>query len=258
LQRQHHNHLAYDQFDSFSQVRHGVFTRHGGVSAAPYGALNLGRTVGDDPEAVEENYRRVYAALGVEADRVCSVWQVHGVEVVTQPQPVPGQSWIAQADAMVTDQPGMPLVMRYADCTPILLHDPVMRVIGIAHAGWRGTVQGIASRTVQTMTGQYGCQPHDIRAGIGPSIGPDCYQVGEEVVTATEAYFGDTDGLIRRHPADNSAYLDLWAANALDLRRAGIQHIETAGICTMKHTQDFYSHRGEHGQTGRFAAVIVL
>ena len=252
--------LVYYQFEQFGDVTHGVFTRLGGVSAAPYGALNLGRTVGDAPDAVEENYRRMYAALGVDAARACSVWQVHSATVIVADEPAQGQSWIAKADGMVTNRPRTPLVMRFADCTPILLHDPVRNVIGIAHAGWRGTVQGVGANTLQAMVSQYGSRPEDVYVGIGPSIGPDCYQVGEEVVSAVQSHFGATDKLIRRDADDGSAYFDLWAANALDLRRCGVldDHIEIAGICTMTNTHEFHSHRGERGQTGRFAAVISL
>jgi hypothetical protein len=104
----------------------------------------------------------------------------------------------------------------------------------------------------------YGSRPADIQAGIGPSIGPKHYQVGEEVVTAVRDHFGGDDGLIRRDPADGSAYLDLWAANRLDLERAGVGQIEVAEICTAEHTDEFFSHRAEQGRTGRFGAVLCL
>lgn len=250
--------LAYYQFESMPGVTHGVFTRRGGASGAPWGALNLGGNVGDDPAAVAENYRRVYAALGVAGERACSTWQVHGNDTVIVDGPVPGRRWVALADGLVTNQPGVPLVMRYADCVPVLFHDPVQGVIGIAHAGWRGTVQGAALSVAQTMADAFGSAFADIRAGIGPSIGPDRYQVGEEVVAAVDAYFGTGHTLIRRDPADGTAYLDLWAANAEDLQRHGLRHIEVAGICTASNTDEFFSHRAEHGQTGRFVAVMAL
>ena len=260
MEQREKNDLIYYQFEQLAGVTHGVFTRCGGVSDAPYGPLNLGRTVGDVPTSVDENYRRVYAALYVDAEQVCSVWQVHSGTVIVPTGPVPGRSWIAKADGMVTNVPGRPLVMRFADCTPILLFDPVQRAVGVAHAGWRGTVQGVGANTLQRMATEYGSRPADVRVGIGPSIGPGCYQVGEEVVAAAEAYFGDVSELIRRDPDDGSAYFDLWAANALDMRRNGVpdEQIEIAGICTMTNTHEFHSHRGEHGQTGRFAAVISL
>ncbi len=250
--------LVYYQFEHFSAVRHGVFTRLGGVSAAPYGALNVGGTVGDDPAAVQENYRRLYAALALDDTQACSVWQVHSADTVIVSEPVPGRRWVAKADGMVTNKPGVPLVMRYADCVPVLLHDPVQQVIGIAHAGWRGTVQGAGVSVLRVMADAFGSNPADVRAGIGPSIGPDCYQVGEEVVEAVQTYFGTVDGLVKRHPDDGSAYLNLWEANERDLRRNGVQHIAVAGICTASNTHEFHSHRAEKGKTGRFAAVIAL
>ncbi len=250
--------LAHYQFTHLADVTHGVFTRLGGASLAPYGPLNLGGNVGDDPVAVTENYRRVYDALAVNAERACSVWQVHSADTVIVTEPVPGRRWVDKADGMVTNQADTPLVMRYADCVPLLFHDPVQGVIGIAHAGWRGTVQGAGMSVVQVMVDAFGSRPGDIRAGIGPSIGPDCYQVGEEVVEAVEAHFGTTDGLIKCDPADGTAYLNLWAANERDLRRNGVEHIDIAEICTYTNTQEFHSHRAEKGKTGRFVAVISL
>ncbi len=202
----------------------------------------------------------MYAALGIDERRVCSVWQVHSTDIVIADAPVRGRRWLAPADAMMTDQAGVTLSMRFADCTPILLRDPVRGVIAMAHAGWRGTVEGIGGATVRAMTRTYGSRAADIQAGIGPSIGPERYQVGEEVVEAVRDQFGATDGLIRRDLADGTAYLDLWAANRLDLERAGVggNQIEVAGICTAERTDEFFSHRAEKGHTGRFGAVLSL
>jgi YfiH family protein len=158
---------------------------------------------------------------------------------------------------MVTDCPALPLTMRFADCTPILLYDPVRHAAGIAHAGWRGTVSGAAVSALHAMQSAFGTRPQDVQAGIGPSIGPDRYQVGEEVVEAVRRAFGTTDGLIKRAD-DGSAYLDLWAANRLALERVGVRQIEVAGICTATRTDEFYSHRAEAGRTGRFGVVMAL
>jgi len=253
--------LVYYQFEMWrdlNHVKHGVFTRKGGVSAAPFASLNLGGNVGDDPKAVRCNHERMYAMLGVDDARAVSVWQVHSADVVIANAPVPGRRWLAKADAMMTDRVGVPLSMRFADCTPILYCDPVRGVLAMAHAGWRGTVQGIAGETVRAMTRTYGSNPADIQAGIGPAIGPNRYQVGEEVVEAVRQQFGTTDGLIRRDPADGTAYLNLWTANRLDLERAGVGQIEVAEICTAEHTDEWFSHRAEKGRTGRFGAVLCL
>lgn len=252
--------LTYYRFAQWDGVKHGIFTRSGGVSRAPFASLNLGGNVGDDPKAVRQNHERMYAMLGVDDAKACTVWQVHSADVVIANAPVQGRRWLAHADALMTDRAGVPLSMRFADCTPILYHDPRKGVIAIAHAGWRGTVQGIAGGVVRAMVKAYGCDPADIHAGIGPAIGPRKYQVGEEVTAAVQAHFGVTDGLIRRDPADGTAYLDLWASNRLDLERAGVPaaQIDVAGMCTAEHVDEFFSHRQEKGKTGRFGAVIAL
>lgn len=240
-------------------VVHGIFTRHGGVSSAPFASLNLGSTVGDDPQAVRENHRLVYEALGVDAQRACTTWLIHSADVVAATGPHPERGWLARADGLITNVVGLPLVMRYADCTPILYYDPVQRAVGLAHAGWRGTVQGIARRTVQAMSRTYGTRPEDVQAVIGPSISQANFQVGEEVVQAMHAYFGPSaDEMIWRSPDDGSAYVDLWEANRRDLEAAGVRDITIMGLCTVDQVADFYSHRAEKGRTGRFGVVICL
>jgi YfiH family protein len=250
--------LTYYQFEFWPDLTHGIFTRNGGASAAPWNTLNVGGNVGDDPRAVRRNHELMFASLLLSERRACTVWQVHSADVVMATGPVLGRRWLALADGMITDRPDTPLTMRYADCAPLMFCDPSRGVIGIAHAGWRGTAQGVARQTVNAMTQAYGCKPSDIQAGIGPSIGPERYQVGEDVVGAVHTYFGTTDGLIRRDPTDHTTYLDLWAANRLDLERAGVEQIEVAGLCTAQRTDEFFSHRAENGRTGRFGAVVSL
>ena len=250
--------LTYYQFDLWPDMTHGIFTRDGGVSQVPWSSLNLGGNVGDDPKAVRRNHELMYAALGLSERRACTVWQIHSADVVIVTNPVRGRRWLALADGMITDRAETPLAMRFADCTPLLFHDPTKGVIGIAHAGWRGTVQGIGRQMVEAMVQAYGCKPSNIQAGIGPSIGPERYQVGEEVVKAVEEYFGATERLIRRDDTDQTAYFDLWAANQHDLERAGVEQIDVAGICTALRTDEFFSHRAEKGRTGRFGAVLSL
>jgi hypothetical protein len=250
---------VYYQFEQWADVpfRHGVYTRQGGVSEAPWMSLNLGGTVGDSIEAVAENHRLLCHSLDLDRERACSVWQVHGADTVIATAPPENRRWMNRADGLVTNQPDLPLLMRFADCVPILFYDPVQEVIGIAHAGWRGTLQGAQVSVVDTMREAFGSHPEDIQAGIGPSIGPERYQVGEEVVQQVEAVFGTLDGLITRAD-DGSAYLNLWEANRRQLAGAGVHQIEIAEICTAQHTDEFFSHRAEHGKTGRFGAVIAL
>lgn len=260
MKRVERNGLVFYQFEKWQQfpVKHGVFTRIGGVSDAPLDSLNMGGNVGDKPENVRTNHELMYAAADVHSERACSVWQIHSAEVVLAKRPARNRRWLGAADGLITDQLDMPLTMRFADCTPILLIDLVGGAVGLVHAGWRGTVQGAASATVNAMVTYFGSKPANIYAGIGPAIGPNRYQVGEEVIQAVTEHFETTDGLIRRDHEDGSAYLNLWAANRLDLERAGVGMIEVAEICTAENVHEFYSHRAEYGRTGRFGAVISL
>jgi polyphenol oxidase len=239
-------------------VKHGIFTRHGGASQVPFNSLNVGGTVGDDLQAVRQNHQLMYEALDVLGERAVTTWQVHGADVVMAHQPVANRKWLAKADGIITKQPDTPLVMRFADCTPLLYFDPVQRAIGIAHAGWRGTVQGMASAMVKAMQMAYNTNPADLIVTIGPSISQKCFQVGEEVVQALEDYFGQDHNLVQRDASDGTAYVDLWRANQLDLQRLGVENIEIMGICTHQAIDEFYSHRAEKGKTGRFGAVISL
>lgn len=170
--------LKYYQFAHFGALKHGMFTRLGGVSSGAWGTLNLGGTVGDSVQAVMANHLLMYRAMGVEMQHTCTTWLAHGADTVLVDAPVRHRRWVAIADGMVTNRSDVALVMRYADCAPLLFYDPVRQVIGMGHAGWRGTVLGIGASVVQTMVEAYGCSPADIRAGIGACIGPDKYQVG--------------------------------------------------------------------------------
>ena len=254
---------VYYQFEQWhsattsAALTHGVFTRLGGTSQPPWASLNVGASVNDDPAAVACNAERFYKALAVDSQRACTVWQVHGREVIVAREPHPDRRWLAQADAIVTDQVRLPLSMRFADCVPVLLYDPLRHVIGLVHAGWRGTVADVVGAALDTMAAAFGCQMADIQAAIGPSIGPECYQVGPEVVAEVRTAFGDTAGLISCDPEGHS-HLDLWAANRWALERAGVRQIEVSGICTACHVDEFFSHRAEQGRTGRFGAIMML
>jgi YfiH family protein len=256
--------LKYLTFDLLTDagVRNAVFTRHGGVSQSPWAALNVGSTVGDDPQHVMRNKELTLQALHLPEQNIYDVWQVHGNDVVCAHAPRPSDQAHAKADAILTNQPGVSLMMRFADCVPVLLADPVRHVAGIVHAGWQGTVKRVVQTAVQVMTSQYGSRPRDVRAVIGPSIGPDHYVIGEDVIEHIKAGFGtDTQELLKLIPgkfSNGRANFDLWRANQLLLERAGVQHIQTAAICTACHVQDWYSHRQEQGKTGRFGVLVTL
>lgn len=239
-------------------VTHGIFTRAGGVSPAPFEGLNVGGTVGDSVENVRANHALMYEALKVPRQAAVTTWQVHGADVVAAHAPLLHRKWQARADGIITDRPNLPLVMRFADCTPLLYYDPVHRAIGLAHAGWRGTVEGIASAVVHAMRACYGSRSEDLQVVIGPSISQQHFQVGEEVVAAVNRRFGEDAGLVRRDPVDGSAYVDLWQANKLELESVGVRSIYVMGLCTYAQSDVFFSHRAHRGRTGRFGVVMSL
>jgi len=248
-----------DQLDAF------VSTRHGGVSPPPYDSLNLGLRVGDEDERVVENRRRLCRAFGIELER--SVWcrQIHadGVAVVGDADAGRGSteedSIVKDADALVTDAPGLALCVTLADCVPVAIFDPEHRVVGLAHAGWGGTVARISSRTVEVMREGFGCRPESLVAAIGPSIGAAGYEVGADVIEVAGAAYGERASELLQPREDGKALFDLWAANRIDLEGAGVlaERIEVASMSTAEHRQDFYSYRAE-GVTGRFACVVAL
>ena len=252
---QHHG-LRYYQFDTI-QTRHALFTRHGGVSPDPWGSLNVGGTVGDDLGRVRQNRILSFEALHREPETIFDVWQVHSADVVCARSPRPLDESYRQADIILTDKPDVTLFMRFADCVPILLHDPRQGVVGLAHAGWMGTLRDVATVTVDAMKKNYGCKPADIVAGIGPSIGPDHYEIGADVILQVMQKHGDESELFLKSQR-GKIHFNLWEANRVALERAGVDTIEVSGICTACHIEDWYSHRAEKGRTGRFGALISL
>jgi YfiH family protein len=245
-------------FESLNRpgLKHAVFTRRGGVSPSPWASLNLGGTVGDDRSRVLENQRRALEAAGRKEGGLHEVWQVHSADVVHAHTPR-GQQALIQADAMITSNPQVTLLMRFADCVPIFLYDPARQAIGLVHAGWLGTAKRIVAQTVRAMRDAFGCQPADLLAGLGPSIGPDHYVIGDDVVQTVRQELGPQSDEVLTVRA-SQASLDLWLANRRLLESEGVSSIEVAGLCTACHLDDWYSHRAEGGKTGRFGALMAL
>lgn len=257
------NEIRYYTFESLDedQIVHAVFTRRGGVSPEPWAALNVGALVGDDLSRVIENRWRAFQAVGRDPASMYDVWQVHGVEVVCTDAPRPLDQLHLKADAILTDNPAVTLFMRFADCVPILLFDPVRRVVGLVHAGWKGTVDQIARAAVKTMQACYQTNPTNVRAAIGPSVCARHYEVGADVIEQVLHKLPQQAEQVleyKRGSDNRKAYFDLWLANRLILEGAGVEQIEVAGICTACHTEEWYSHRGENGRTGRFGVLIGL
>jgi YfiH family protein len=248
--------LRYYQFETLKEsgIFHGIFTRLGGRSPKPWDSLNIGGTVGDQKTNVASNLDRLLKTVGVPRDHLAQVHQIHSTKtlIVHEPQEVK-----VKADAMISAKQNIFLLMRFADCVPLLFADRAKRVVGIAHAGWQGTVKLIAQEVVERMHLDFKCDPADIIVGIGPSIGPDHYFIRDDVIQEVKRSFPDHwQELIS--PTADGVKLDLWKANDLTLRAAGIRSIEHSYMCTGCNTNEWYSHRAEFGKTGRFAALIGL
>lgn len=229
-------------------VVHGITTRHGGVSTDRCESLNVSYNVGDSAENVDENLRRVADAVGSKRTDLFAAYQVHGREVTLVESETDARP---RCDVLITRSTEKTLMLRFADCTPVLLADPRKKVVGAVHAGWRGSAVRASGAAVSALVGAFGADPRDLVAGIGPAIGPCCYTVGADIL----AEFADRPQLI-----DNGK-LDLWEANRLALVEAGVpsENIEVAGICTQCQSDRFFSHRANRGQpAGRFAGLIRI
>jgi len=262
FQTREENGLVFLTSDILDGVRHGFSTRRGGVSAPPWDSLNLGVSRGDEPEHVMENYRRFCAAIGVDPARCVLSQQTHNAVVrhvtaadcgkgLLRPRDYTG------VDAMICDEPDVALVVFSADCNVILLYDPVHPAVGAVHAGWRGTALGIAAKTVRAMADTFGCDPRDIRAAVGPAIGPCCFETDGDVPEALRAALGSA---VVPYMTWNGAkwHIDLKAVNALWLRREGVEQVEICDHCTACRPDLYWSHRKVGNVRGSQAAVICL
>ena len=289
--------MQFNHFRQFPDLIHASFTRLGGYSKTPYRGLNVSYSSGDDFDNVIRNRLLVLKALQIQTYPCATLWMVHGADVVTLGAE-PWDDWRTdwphrsyhidqqeliwttkprrKADALITKHCGVALAMSSADCVPLMFYDPVERVLGLAHAGWRGTARGIAAITIDAMGEQFGSSPNNIHAGIGPSIGPCCYEVSEEVrcyfIGQKEFDFDPTNAryrkliresailTVKRIQGRDSLRLDLWETNRNQLLMAGVlpEHIEASEICTSCDTEHFFSHRGEYGKAGRFPSILAL
>ncbi len=271
----HPEYLTSDQITG--NVVHCFTTRRGGVSTGYLSSLNLGVHRGDDWNKVYENYRRLGAAVGFTPEQTVFTHQTH-TDIVARVGAA-DRGWglfrevEPERDGIYTDEPGVALVCFSADCTPILLHDPVRHAVAAVHAGWRGTAKGIVARCVEAMSRDFGTDPVDIRAAIGPCIGPCCFETGPEVRDAMlEALGGEAERFIR--PASQNCHSerseesvslstekyfpDLKALNALWLRRAGVKTVDVSADCTRCQPERFWSHRFTGQARGSLAAIIML
>lgn len=257
--------LIWESFLATGLVSHGFTTRHGGVSTGDYATLNMAFYVGDDPAHVLNNRTRACIALGMAAEDLVAGQQVHGDRVAVVEWVHRGrgaksfEDAIPAADALITVERGVPLSSYYADCVPIFLLDPVRRVTGLVHAGWKGTCLAIGAKTVEAMSRVFGSRPQDCLAAIGPAIGPCCYEVDEPVVEYFKHSLSFWHELFT--PGDSGKWqLNLWEANRRILVEAGLlpENITVAGLCTCCRQDLFFSYRGGGGRTGRMASLIML
>jgi YfiH family protein len=251
--------LESEELSALDFLTHAFCTRSGGVSTGPYSSLNLGFLAGDRVEDVRRNQTLVEEVFGIPDGRLILMRQVHGdrIRVLDGDGPLP--EGLPECDGLITGRPGVALGIRTADCVPLFFVDRAHRVIGAAHAGWRGTASGIAAAMVETLAGRFSSRREDLLAVIGPAIGPCCYQVDAPVFAAFSAMPG-ADLFLRPCPEKGRWMVDLALANRLQIREAGVpsENIFSAGLCTACRQDLFFSHRAGGGRAGRQINLIML
>jgi polyphenol oxidase len=261
MERKIHNSLPLYHFNNlsrFNNIFHFVSSREGGYSTDEFSSFNLGFGTDEQEEIIIKNRNLLAESIGIKLEQLVFQYQIHSdkIEYISERQ---HKREFCQRDAMITDKPGICLCVKGADCVPLIFYDTKNRIIGAAHAGWKGTLSQIGRKLVEKMMQDYGSKPNNIFVGIGPSIGPEDYEVGEDVANEFLGVFGEKDKNVLRH-CNNQIYLDLWLANKIQLKNIGVpeSNIEIAGISTFSESNLFYSHRKSGGKTGRFAAGIML
>ncbi|BAF60013.1 MAG: peptidoglycan editing factor PgeF [Pelotomaculum sp.] len=256
---------TFPHLDATGIVVHCFTTRCGGVSSGPYSSLNTAFHVGDSAENVRANRALACRALGIDPAGLVAGKQVHGdvVRAVERQDRGRGafsdEDSLPDTDALVTGVPQLPLSAYFADCVPVFLLDPVKRAVALAHAGWKGTALKIGLKTVEKMSRIFGSNPQDCLAGIGPSVGPCCYEVDDRVMIPFRKAFPDIGEIAVEAPAGRWK-LNLWEANRRTLLYAGLksENIKVARICTSCRNDLFFSYRAQGGTAGRMAALIML
>lgn len=259
--------IVYCTFPALTETKtadHLFTTRFGGVSSGHCASMNLGYARGDERACVDENFRRIGELLGIGVENFVLTDQTHTANVRRVGAKDCGSGIVRQrdyadVDGLVTNEPGVVLSAFFADCVPLYFIDPVKRAIGLAHSGWRGTVQKIGKRTAEKMQAEFGSSQADLIAAIGPSICAACYEVSEDVAEAFREHFQDTHSFL--HEKGGGKYqLDLWEANRQVLLEAGLleNHISVTNLCTCCNPELFFSHRASGGKRGNMGAFLVL
>lgn len=258
--------LVYPLIEKSNIVKHGFSTRLGGVSEGVCSTMNLSFARGDREEAVQENFRRMAAALGVRMQDMVFSKQTHTTNVRIVTEEDRGKGIVKpldyeDVDGLVTNVPGLCLTTFYADCVPLFFVDPVHKAVGLSHSGWRGTVGRIGEETVKTMTSEYGTNPGDVIAAVGPSICQDCYEVSEDVIDQFRANFERQYWEDLFYKKENGKFqLNLWKANEIIFQEAGIkkENMAIANVCTCCNPEVFFSHRASKGKRGNLAAFLAI
>lgn len=258
--------LSFPALEKTGMVKHAFSTRMGGVSKGPYSTMNFSFTRGDDPADVKENYRRMAKALEVDVNRMVLTWQTHttNVRVVTEEdfgKGVVSDRDYRDVDGLVTNIPGVTLITFFADCVPLYFVDKKNYVIGLSHSGWRGTVNRMGQETLRVMAREFGTDPKDVTACVGPSICQDCYEVGPEVIEQFVKAFDEKDHERLFYKKPNGKYqLNLWEANRIVLREAGVPeaNISVTDICTHCNPDLLFSHRRTAEKRGNLCAFLTL
>lgn len=258
--------LYFPALEETGLVTHAMSTRLGGVSANEFSTMNFAIDRGDDPANVRENYRRVTAAIGCREDQLVLSQQTHTTNLRVVTEADAGKGVIRprdyhDIDGLLTDVPGLILVGSFADCVPLYFLDPVHRAVALSHSGWRGTVGRIGAKTVERMHEEYGTEPGDLIAVIGPSICRSCYEVSEEVAEAFRGIFPEEEWPEIMDDKGNGKYqLDLWECCRRTLIGAGMlpERVTVAGLCTCCHPNLLFSHRATKGKRGNLGAFLGL
>ena len=257
---------TFPAFDRTGKVHHAFSTRRGGMSQGYYASMNLGFKRGDDAQTVMRNFQRMSQATGIYVGDMVFSDQVHGDRILYVDQQYRGsgivkQPMLEQVDGLITDKKHVALVTFHADCVPLFFLDPVREVIGLAHAGWKGTLKKIGASMIRRMQEDFSCDPADILVGIGPSIGPCCFEVGADVFKPfRDAFPAEAGTMILPAASDDKRYLDLWQANEAALLEAGVTkaHITVTDLCTKCHPDYYFSHRFMGNRRGTMAAFLEL
>lgn len=255
--------ITFPVLEKYDDLFHCFTTRVGGVSQGPYSSMNLGLTSGDEKEAIIKNYHILSERLSIDINKFVKTYQTHSANIRYITKKEQGKIFdekelYKDIDGLITDEKNLALTTVHADCTPVFFYDPVKKVIGMAHAGWRGTLGNIGGKMARKFMADFGSRPEDIKVAIGPSLEQKCFEVDKDVA---EMFMAENSKYIEfMETRGEKYYFDLWKINEYSLLEEGIKekNIEIAGLCTKCNQDLFFSHRGQKGKRGLMAGIIMM